>query len=470
MPCRPPFTAIAITALAGVLSAAPAVAAPPPNDTPAGAGVFSPYAAAGGPPKQQTALAELAGAGPDPGVPSCLGTGSFARTVWYRLPEAPVRQEVTVDASGATLDVIDLAAFVQVPAAPPPPPPVAPTAPTARAAQSAPLTKEPNACSGLGAGGSDAAEEPTSAVTLLVGAGRPVLFQVGRRGPVGSANDERALVSVETAAAEALPPPRGDQAGSATARLRGSGENVVALAGATITEEDPAQPPCPSLATVWRRLVPGSTGKRLIEVSGSDASTLTAFSGSRPTGSNALDCVNRERRGALQMVVPVRRGRTLWVRIGTERTAGGEDATVRVEPGDAATVIDGGKGGFDPTPYGPGGGFPSACVKADADLTKVSGPDLTGRAGALNRFTRVPVVIRTAGSVFCDAELRLYGPRGHIYAQGRAIRVRRGRGVVRLGRRRTFKPGRYHLEVTGLNRLGRHVKVTTDLRGRLRKR
>ena len=451
MSCRATLAVIAIAVLAGVLGPASAIAAPPPNDTAAGAGVFAPFAAAGGPPRQQQAVAELVEAGPDAGVPACLGAGSFARTVWFRLPEAPVRQEITVEASGATLDVLDLAAFVQ-------PPP---------ALSAAPLTSEPNACSGRGAGGSDAAEEPTSAVTMLVPAGRPVLFQVGRRGPVGSVDAERALLSLDARPSEPLLPPRGEYAGTSTPKLRGSGGTFVALAGATLSEDDPAQPPCPSLASVWRRLVPGRTEARLISVSSAKATTLTVFSGRRPTGDNALDCVNRERRGPLRMLIPARRGRTLWVRIGTERTGGGEAATVNVSPGAKATVIDGGAGGFDPTPYGPGGGFPSACAKADAALADVGGPELRGRAGDRNRFTRVPVVIRTGGSVICDADLRLYGPGGSIYARGRAISLRRGRSVVRLPRLRTFTPGRYRLEVEGVDRLGKRADVPTTVMGRL---
>ncbi|MGI8622939.1 MAG: hypothetical protein ACR2NB_05505 [Solirubrobacteraceae bacterium] len=433
---------------------APAAAAPPPNDSAAGAGVFSSYTAAGGRPRQQQAIAELAEATPDGQVPRCLGSSSFARTVWYRLPEAPTPQEVNVDASGTTLEVLDLAAFVQ--------PPVTPTA-------AAPLTRGPNVCDGKGAGGSDAAEEPTSAVTLLVPAFRPVLFQVGRRGPVSSPDAERALVTLETRARTLPGPPRGDQAGSVTPRLGSSRDSFVDLAGATITEDDPAEPPCPSLGTVWRRFEPGSTGKRKTTVAGADATTLTVFSGHRPTGDDALDCVNREGFGSLQMVVPARRGRTLWIGIGTGRTGVGDGATVTVEPGEKATVIDGGPGGSDPTPYGPGGGLPAACDSADGADATITGPALAGRAGDRNRFQRVPVAIRVSGSSVCDADLRLRGPGGQVYARGQAIRLAPGRRRVGLPRLRTFVPGADHLEVIGLDKLGKHARVRTRVRGRLRR-
>ncbi len=464
MPGRLLLAAVAVVCL-GTLGAAPAMAVPPPNDSPAGAGAFAPYTAASGRPEQLQALAGLRDATADPGVPRCLGSRSFARTVWYRIPEAPTPQELTVEASGATLDVLDLAAFVQ-PAVAPAPAPAPP--PTARAAQT--QTSEPNACDGVGAGGSDAAEEPTSAVTLLVGAGHPVLVQVGRRGPAGSQADEAALVTLEARPREYVGTPRGDHAGSATPRVAGSRENVVDLAGATVSEEDPAEAPCPSLGSVWRRIVPGSTGKRLITVTGSSAVTLTAYAGTRPSGDNVLDCVNREGYGSLQMAVPVIKKKTVWLRVGTDLTTGDEEATVALASGAGATVIDGGPGGFDPTPYGPGGGFPSACAKADAEKARISGSTLKGRAGDFNRFKRVPVSIRVRGASVCDAELRVYGPRGHIYAKGRAIRLKPGRRVVRLPRLRTFTPGGYRLAVSGVSQVGKRLAVRTRLRGRLGKR
>ena len=43
----------------------------------------------------------------------CLGSGSFLRTVWYRIPATQTPRELTVEASGRTLNVVDLAAFVQ---------------------------------------------------------------------------------------------------------------------------------------------------------------------------------------------------------------------------------------------------------------------------------------------------------------------------------------------------------------------
>jgi hypothetical protein len=441
-------------ALAVAVVPSHASAAPPPNDGPAAAGAFAPYTAENGVPHEQEAIAELAEATPDSGTPACLGPLSFARTVWYRVPEQPGPQLVTVEASGRTLDVIDLAAFVQpLQSVPPTPPPAL-------------QTREPNACYGLGAGGSDAAEEPTSGLTLRVPAQQAVLVQVGRRGAVGSVDDERATLSLDVQVEADVGRPSGDRATAAPA-IRGDRANAVDLAGATVTEEDPAEPACPSLGTVWRRVEPGRSGKRLIRVAGSRATTLTVFSGKRPTADNALDCVNREGRGSLQMVVPARRGRPLWIRIGTEGALDAAEASLEVLDGAHQTVIDGGPGGFDPTPGGPAGGFPASCLRSRADRARVSGPSLRGPAKALNRFRRIPFSLLVRGASVCDAQISLFGPRNRLYAQGRVLRLT-GRRVVRLPRLRTIVKGRYRLRVQGVSPVGRRVTIRGSVRGRLR--
>src|SRR5437764_615497 len=82
--------------------------------------------------------------------------------------------------------------------------------PNARAArpprQSANLL-EPNACDGVGAGAGADAADSSSAVSLLLPAGFPVLFQVGRRGPAGAAADEPATVALETTDVTLASPP-----------------------------------------------------------------------------------------------------------------------------------------------------------------------------------------------------------------------------------------------------------------------
>ncbi len=455
--------------LAAVAIAVPAgagdAAAAPPNDSPAGAGVFAPYSAPNGVPLQQEALADLATATPDPGVPRCLGAKSFARTVWYRVPESASARLMTVEVSGRTADPIDLAAFVQpyvTPVAPPPPPPAA------RSLRLGTQLAEPNACDGVGAGaGADAADR-SSAVSLLVPAGYPVLVQVGRRGRVGAPVDEPAIVALEATDVTLAKSPRGDVATSAP-RL-GDGTSEIDLAGATVTGEDPAEPPCPALGTVWRKVIPGSDGKRLISVSGNDASSLTVFAGRKPTGDDVLDCVVRRTSGALQMVVAARRNQPLWVRVGSDSFAGDEDASVRVADGSTTTIINGGPGGFDPTLGGPAGGLPAVCDLSDATVARLSGPALRGPVGNQNGRPRVPLRIRVTGSPLCDATLRLVGPGGHVYAQGRYRALRRGGlRTVAAPRFRTFVPGRYRLEATGIDARGRRARATASLTWRLTK-
>jgi hypothetical protein len=441
------LVALLVGALAGPLPRAAAL--PPPNDGPLGAAAFTPFTAENGIPHELQALAELAEATADPGVPRCLGATSFARTAWYSVPPAQAPQELTVEAMGATLDVVDLAAFVQP------------------SGSTGPLTHEPNACSGLGSGGADAAEEPTSAVSLRVPAGRGVLIQTGRRGRVGSPADERALLSLDMQPAGFSPSPPGDVADARTPSARAHRATSVSLAGATITQEDPAQPPCPSLATVWRRIVPGRTGRRLITVEGRSATTVTVFGGRRPTAENALDCVNRSGRGSLALDVPGRRRRPLWIRIGTNSPPAGARATLRVADGGGAIVVDGGGGGFDPTTGGPGGGLPTACARAKVARARVAGARLSGSVAARNRRRLLPLAIVVRGGSVCDVQLRLFGPRGRVYALGRAIRLKKGRRVVTLQRVRRLRRGSYRLRTTAISLLGERVPVRTNVGGRL---
>ena len=103
------------------------------------------------------------------------------------------------------------------------------------------------------------------------------MLSCGRRGARGSAENERAVVSLGARALPATPAPVGDVADAATPAL-GSGVTQVPLGGATLTQEDPAQPPCPSLGSVWRRVVPASA-----TVWARDPSRRTSSSGLAPT-------------------------------------------------------------------------------------------------------------------------------------------------------------------------------------------
>jgi hypothetical protein len=440
-----------VLGLSGLALGAPAaLAAPPPNDAAASPGAFAPYTARNGRPHDLQAIAELVEATPDAGVPACLGPGSFARTVWYAIPAAEAPQALTVEASGRTLDVVDLAAFVQ------------PEGATSAA------TAQPNACSGLGAGGADAAEEPTSAVSLHVPARRSVLIEVGRRGPRRSADDERVVLSLDARPLN-VPPnaPAGDIALPTTPGARVPGPTFMDLAGSTLTEEDPAEPPCPSLGSVWRRVVPGRSGTRLISVGGAGVSTLTVFSGTRPTSGNALDCVDRAGPGALQVLVPARARKPLWIRVGADGPPEDSAATLLVEPGAGQKVVDGGRGGFDPTTGGPGGGLPALCSRADAEHARVAGPAITGRAKPRNRRRNIGVTVGVRGALLCDVDLQLVGPHGAVYAETRAARLR-PRSVVRLTRVRKLVRGSYRLRVTAISKLGERVSVRTRLTGKLR--
>lgn len=442
-------------ALAAILLIGPvssAAATPPSNDRPASPGTFAPVTAENGKPTEQQALAELAEATADPGVPQCLGPSSFARTVWFVVPPQETPHEITVEATGRTLDVLDLAAFVQPEGA------------------TGPLAAQPNACAGIGSGGADAAEEPSSGVTLRVPPRRAVLIQVGRHGNVRSADDERALVSLDDQPFPAPSTPiQGDfVAGAATPKAHLTENTIVPLFGATLSEEDPTEPVCPSLGSVWRRIVPTRTEQKLISLEGEEATTLTVFVGASPTADNALDCVNRVGHGRMEMDVPARRRQPLWIRIGTDRPPDQSAATLTIEPGSDAFVVDGGPGGSDPTTGGPGGGFPSECARADAARASITAAPFKGKAKQLNRRGAVTIGLTLRSSPVCDVQIDLVGPRGRVYASARMLRLKTGKRRVRLSRVDRLRRGRYHLRVTGLSQLGDTVSVKAKLKGRLR--
>jgi len=442
---------------AALLTFAPAVAraAPPANDLPSAAFGFTPYTAANGVPVEQQAIAELAEATPDPSLVRCLGEGSFERTVWFFAPPAAVATEITVDAAGRTLDPVDLAAFVQ--------PEVLATPPATAAQGNASV---PNACAGIGDGGASGALEPGNAVTLRVPPNHPVLFQVGRRGAAGPPDDERAVLSLLVRAIPTFVPVLGDRAEPLTPIARAKRPTPVPLALATVTREDPSTPVCPSVGTVWRRLLPGDSVPRRVTVTGRDAATLAVFSGPLPAEGRALECLNRDDSGPMEMIVPVRKGRTTWLRVGTDALAG-SPARLKIAPAPQGSVVDGGPGGDDPTPGGSGGGLPRACDRPEAERARLAGPRMKGAPGGYN-VPRVPIVVNLRGVRVCDAELRLYGPRGFLYAKAVLPQLKEGKRTVRLGRRRTFTRGNYRLELRGMGRLGDTVKVRGAVTGSLR--
>jgi hypothetical protein len=453
--------ALAVLGSSIALAAVPAQAAqadPPPNDAPTAPAGFESVTAENGRPSDLQAVAQLEESTPDQGVPRCLGPASFARTVWYAVPPAEQPQEITVEASGNTLDVIDLAAFVQPPNANP----------------ASPLTRQPNVCDGAGAGGATAAEEPTSGVSLRVPAGRAVLIQVGRRGPVGSPDDERVILSLDdrTVTAPAVAP-AGDYADPGTLGVGPDSSTIVPLFGATITQDDPAEPPCPSLGSIWRRLKPDKhkpAVPRLITVNGDDATTLAVFRSPSPTLGNALDCVNRSGRGSLQMLIPAAEARKqLWLSIGTDRPVEESAASLRVQPGVGAFVVDGGPGGSDPTPGGPGGGLPDDCAKADAQRAGFGGATFHGSFKRLNKRRSLSIPVTVTKGPVCDVLLELVGPRGTVYASSRALRIKSGKHFLALTRPAGTKlvRGGYALRVTALSRTGEYVLVRSTLRARL---
>jgi hypothetical protein len=421
---------IAASLLVAALAPA-AAAAPPSNDPPAGAAPFEIYTAVNGVPNERQATAELAEATPDAGVLPCLGSGSFLRTVWYRIPATQTPRELTIEASGRTLNVVDLAAFVQP-------------------GQGSIYTKLPNACAGAGVGGGDSAGDRTAGMTLRVGPFRDVLVQVGRRGPVGSADDERVQLSLAETALPVGDEPDGDRGNSSAPSIPRGGLTTVALDDATLSQEDPFVAPCPAAASVWRRVRPPSSGRRKFTADGTDASTLSVFTSARPTPGSALGCVDRQGPGPMVLPVPAKKRRLLWVRIGTDRPVSGSVAQLRFRHAVRGDRADGG-----------------ACLPS---INRPSvggglvGPRAVKRAGT---GRTIVLRLRVRHGPLCAARLTLTGPKGHTYARGLAATVR-GTQRVGLQRIRRLKRGSYRLHVDALGVGAIRTKVPSTLRFRLR--
>jgi hypothetical protein len=172
----------------------------------------------------------------------------------------------------------------------------------------------------------------------------------------------------------------------------------------------------------------------------------------------------------MRMLVPVKRNKPLWVRLGADMTFGDEEANVNVRDGTGYRVIDGGEGGADPTFGGPGGGFPSYCNDAAAEDGSITGPGFDTAAANFQALSRVPLTIRVQGVPLCDVLLTLVGPHGSTYASSRAISLSTGRHRITLARTATFTKGRYHLKTMALSSDFEPVRVDTSVSGRLRKK
>lgn len=300
-----------VLAAGAALLAAPAVAyaAAPANDAPGGAAEFEAFTAGNLPDgetaAEQQGVADLSEATADKGVARCLGRLSFAKTVWFKIPASDAPQHVRIEASspsGGTSEVPDLALYASA---------------RPRLAQ---------ACDGPAAG-----ERSSSAagVEARLRAGVSGLVQVGR----SAGQSEAAVVaSLRTTPIEAAgKAPAGDVARKAPRAAIGTTGRVT-LGGATLTAEDPAQPACPAAATVWRRTAITRAGRHRVVVRGGAAGSVTAFVGARPTADNAKACANRRTAtGAIALTLRVKRGQTLWTRIGADAPAAGAKAKLRVK-------------------------------------------------------------------------------------------------------------------------------------------
>ena len=130
-------------------------------------------------------------------------------------------------------------------------------------------------------------------------------------------------------------------------------------------------------------------------------------------------------------------------------------------------MVDGGQGGSDPTPGGPGGGFPADCAKGDAQRASIGGPGIPRQGEAAQRRAALTIPVTLNRGPVCDVEIALVGPHGRVFATGRTLRLKGGPRRVRLERLDRLPRGGYRLHVTALSRLGDHVLVRSAVRVKL---
>ena len=453
MAARFPFTA-ALAAAALLAPATAAHAAPPSNDLPGAAAPFAPYTAANGVPLEQQAIAELAEATADPGLVRCLGDESFERTVWFFVPAASVAAEVTVDAGGRTLDPIDLAVFVQ---------------PEVTTTPGGVNHTVPNACAGLGDGGASDAVEPGNAVSAPRAAEPPGL-RPGRPPRRG----RRARGRARGALAARRPDRRPSRPCSATARSRSrpsrgpSARPRVPLANATVTggrRRHAAVPePRHRLAAAHPRQRRAAADLRQRRRRLDAGGLHRRHAGRRP---RARLRASATRPGAMEMIVPARKGRTLWIRVGTDDLLA-QPATIRVEERARPARRRRRPRRRRPDARRPGRRAPRGVrhpedrARADhrAAALRPARP-LQRQARADRRQPPRRPRLRRRAAALRPARLPLR--QGHDARSSRRASGRCGSAAAAR-----FERGRYRLEVTGLDRLGERVKVRGTVQGRLR--
>ena len=383
------------------------MAAPPPNDFPAGAGVFAPYSGAERRPDPAGGAGRAGRGDGRRGRPALPGRRLLRAHGLVPRPRVGRRRldDRRGESGGRPTRSTSPPSCSRRVAAPPPPRPPPPP----RDAQSS-NRASPTSATAIGAGaGGDAADRVVRRLPARPGRlsgpdpGRPPRRRSAPPTTSARCVDARGHRRRRCAGPRAATSPRSATRGSARARTS------LDLAGATITGEDPAQPPCPSLGTVWRKLIPGSSGLRVISVSGLAAATPDRLRRPPPERRQRARLRHpRARRQARRWSSPVKRNRPLWVRVGTDRFVGDEAAPIRVRDGAQRHDRQRRLGRLRPDARRPGGGFPRACDTRRRRATRASAAArLTGRAGAYNRFMRIPLARPRDRPPICDATLRL---------------------------------------------------------------
>ena len=253
---------------------------------------------------------------PTPASPSASGPTRWPARPGSSCPARPNSREVTIEAVGPH-DRPDRPRRVRPGRRARPRRPPSPTSAPAAAcsATTRPRTRRPRCAS-------------------AIPAFHRVLVQVGRRGRRGSADDERALLTLEEIALAPLEAPPGDRASTATPRI-GRRRRVDRLPRRRDDVARGSRPSrrAPRSAGVWRRVTPAARRPPHVHRARRSAWASSASSpGRSPEASQLLGCVDRDGPGALVLPVRARTRAPLWVRLGTDRPSPESEALAHLPP------------------------------------------------------------------------------------------------------------------------------------------
>lgn len=282
---------ILLTALTALVLAAPALAAPPPNDNRADAQLLLAFPSTAHGTTAEATLERL-----DPQVSKC---GRVDATIWYRIDAAPDGTIVTtVQAVGQLAPVVRI------------------------------YRRNPSSIQEVSCGTAKAGGKVVSSVGTVRGAGYLIL--IGRR--PGTADGEFDL------RADLVLPPDNDERGEATPIRR----LPATVRGTTLGATDDKSRPCRmSGAGVWYRFKGPATGRAILQLStGNRDGAIAAFRRSR-SEIDEIGCAATDRHGKALLGFATKGGADYLVLVGDRIGSGPGEFTLTVRAGEAPEQLPG---------------------------------------------------------------------------------------------------------------------------------